>query len=114
MFFRNLHTDAYTDSDAVGVTKNGGSNLAKRNVVIPGANAGDAPIAGITRGALFTSTEGKKILPVVFVDPRARKQARKSAHNAPKDGFFTPVLYRAHLALRQTGSKAGRQRMPMV
>ena len=48
VFFRNLHADAYTDSDTYGVTVAGGSNPAKNNVVISGF--ADAPIVSITRG----------------------------------------------------------------
>ena len=95
VFFRNLNADAYTDSDAVGVTVGGGSNPAKNNVVIPGFDPADAPIVSITRGEVFTSTsEGKVVLPVVSIDPRAANDAVTSAGSAPDDGFFTPVSYR--------------------
>ena len=53
VFFRNFHASAYTESNAVGVTVNGGSNAARNNVVIAGYNAVNAPIVSITRGTLF-------------------------------------------------------------
>lgn len=94
VFFRNQHASAYTDSDSVGVTVSGGSNPAKNNVVISGANDSDAPIVSITRGSLFTSTDGKGVLPVVSIDPRAANEALTSVNMAPDDGFFSPVSYR--------------------
>lgn len=95
VFFRNLHDDAYTDSDTVGVTVSGGSNPDKNNVVIPGSDSADAPIVSITRGPLFTSTEeGKGVLPVESIDPRAANEAITSVDMAPDDGFFTPAPYR--------------------
>ncbi len=94
VFFRNLHEDAYTDSNAAGVTKNGGSNSKKNNVVISGSADADAPIKSLTRGSLFTSTEGKDVYPVESVDPRAANAATTSKKTAPKDGFFTKAKYR--------------------
>ncbi|MDR4506915.1 MAG: hypothetical protein MRJ65_01540 [Candidatus Brocadiaceae bacterium] len=94
VFFRNLNSGAYTDSDAVGVTINGGSNSGKNNVVIPGSDPKDAPIVSITRGAKFTSTENKDVFPVVSIDPRPANEALVSAGVAPNDGFFTPASYR--------------------
>ncbi len=95
VFFRNLYKDAYTDSDTYGVTKNGGSNSAKNNVVISGSDDADAPIMSIKRGDVFTSTsESLKVLPVVSIDPRAANEALTSVNKAPDDGFFTPASYR--------------------
>ncbi|MEP9409824.1 MAG: hypothetical protein HRF42_00185 [Candidatus Brocadia sp.] len=94
VFFRNLHKDAYTESDKVGVTVNGGSNPEKNNVVIPGSDPKNAPIVSITRGPLFTSSEGKGVLPVVSINPLPANEALVSAGMAPDDGFFTPVQYR--------------------
>lgn len=94
VFFRNFHASAYTESNAVGVTVNGGSNAAKNNVVIAGYNAVNAPIVSITRGTLFTSTEGKGILPVVSINPLPANEAVVSVGKAPDDGFYTPAQYR--------------------
>ena len=94
VFFSNLHASAYTESDAVGVTVGGASNPAKNNVVIPGSASADAPIVSITRGPLFTSTEGKGVLPVVKIDPRPANAALTSADAAISDGFLTPAPYR--------------------
>ncbi len=94
VFFRNLHADAYTDSDTVGVTTNGGSNSGKNNVVVASTDDKDMPIVGLTRGTTFTSSESKGVLPVKSVDPRAANDALVSADTAPNDGFFTPVQYR--------------------
>ncbi len=94
VFFRNLHTDAYSESDTVGVTLSGGSNPDKNNVVISGSDSSDAPIVSITRGALFTSSEGKGVLPIISLDPLPANEALTSAGMAPDDGFFTPAQYR--------------------
>jgi len=94
VFFSNLHADAYTDSDTYGVTVGGASNPAKNNVVISGSASADAPIVSITRGSLFTSTEGKGVLPVEKIDPRPANEALTSADMAISDGFFTPAQYR--------------------
>ncbi|QII13849.1 exported protein [Candidatus Kuenenia stuttgartiensis] len=94
VFFRNLHADAYTDADTVGVTTNGGSNSGKNNVVVTGTDNKDMPIVSLTRGTTFTSSEGKGVLPVKSVDPRAANDALVSAGTAPNDGFFTPVQFR--------------------
>lgn len=94
VLFRNLHKDAYADSDTVGVTVNGSSNPDKGNVVIPGSDSKDAPIVSITRGKLFTSTEGKGVLPVVSINPLPANEALTSVGTAPDDGFFTPAPYR--------------------
>ena len=94
VFFRNPHASAYTESNAVGVTVNGGSNSDKDNVVIPGFDSADAPVVSITRGPLFTSTEGKRVLPVVSINPLPANEALTSVRKAPNDGFFTPALYR--------------------
>ncbi len=94
VLFSNLNDDAYTDSDTYGVTVSGGSNSEKNNVVISGSDSADAPIVSITRGSLFTSTEGKGVLPVESIDPRPANEALVSAATAPDDGFFTPAAYR--------------------
>ncbi len=95
VFFRNLHKDAYTDSDTYSVTKNGGSNTDKNNVVISGSDDANAPIVSIKRGDVFTSTsESLKVLPVISIDPRAANEAITSVDKAPDDGFFTPASYR--------------------
>lgn len=95
VLFRNLHADAYTDSDTVGVTVGGGSNPDKNNVVISGSDSADAPIVSITRGPLFTSTEESKgVLPVVSINPLPANEALTSVGAAPNDGFFTPAQYR--------------------
>ena len=89
VFFRNVHADAYTDSDTYGVTVNGGSNTTKNNVVISGSDPANAPIVSITRGSLFTSTsESKGVLPVESIDPRPANEALTSADAAISDGFF--------------------------
>ncbi len=93
VFFRNLHAQAYTESDARGVTLGGGSNPAKGNVVIPGFNPPDAPIASITRGGPV-NIGALTMLPVTSLDPRAANEAISSEAMAPDDGFFTPVGYR--------------------
>ncbi len=94
VFFSNLYDDAYTDSDTYGVTVSGGSNSEKNNVVVSGSDSADAPIVSITRGSLFTSTEGKGVLPVESIDPRPANEALTSAATAPDDGFFTQASYR--------------------
>jgi len=94
VLFSNLNDDAYTDSDTYGVTVSGGSNSEKNNVVISGSDSANAPIVSITRGSLFTSTEGKGVLPVESIDPRPANEALASAATAPDDGFFTPAAYR--------------------
>ncbi len=94
VLFSNLYADAYTDSDTYGVTVDGGSNSEKNNVVISGSDSAAAPIVSITRGSLFTSTEGKGVLPVESIDPRPANEALVSAATAPDDGFFTPASYR--------------------
>ena len=94
VFFSNLYSSAYTDSDTYGVTVSGGSNSEKNNVVISGSDSADAPIVSITRGSLFTSTEGKGVLPVESIDPRPANEALTSAATAPDDGFFTQASYR--------------------
>ncbi len=94
VFFRNLHADAYSDSDTVGVTSNGGSTSGNNNVVVSSTDDKDMPIVSLTRGTRFTSSEGKGVLPVKSVDPRAANDALVSADTAPGDGFFTPVQYR--------------------
>ncbi|MDQ1273556.1 MAG: hypothetical protein QG591_2186 [Planctomycetota bacterium] len=95
VLFRNLHADAYTDSDTVGVTVGGGSNPDKNNVVISGSDSANAPIVSITRGPLFTSTEESKgVLPVVSINPLPANEALTSVGAAPNDGFFTPAQYR--------------------
>lgn len=94
VLFRNLHKDAYADSDTVGVTVNGSSNPDKGNVVISYSDSKDAPIVSITRGELFTSTEGKGVLPVVSINPLPANEALTSTGTAQDDGFFTPAPYR--------------------
>jgi len=92
VFYNNIGSAPYTESDTVGVTISGGSNAALNNVVE--TNANPKPITAITRDALVTLSSGKKILPVSALDPRAAGSAVSSAAPAPNDGFFTPVQYR--------------------
>ncbi len=94
VFFRNLHKEAYTDSDTVGATSGGKSNASTNNVVIAGSRDANAPIVSITRGNLFTSTDGKIVIPIKTIDPRPANEALTSVDKAPNDGFFTPAKYR--------------------
>lgn len=92
VFFRNLNSAAYTDSDLYGVTVAGGSNPAVNNVVIPGSADADAPIKAISRAGAVTKG-GKTMLRVTSVDPRAANEAASTDITAPADGFFTPAPY---------------------
>lgn len=105
VFFRNLNTDAYSESDTVGVTLSGGSNPAKNNIVISGSDPLDAPIVSITRGTLFTSSEGKGVLPVISLDPLPANEALASNGAAPNDGFFTPAQYRGAFSATDNWAK---------
>ncbi len=90
IFARNLASDAYTESDARGVTPGNGTN---NNVVITSILDADQPIKGITRGPAV-SKGGKMILPVLTLDPRPANEALTSVNVAPNDGFFTPGRFR--------------------
>jgi hypothetical protein len=100
VFFRNLASDAYTESDARGVTVNGGSNPAKGNVVAPfdpNDPTANQPIVAIDRGPVVTPG-GINIVPVVSLDPRAANDAVSSLGSPPDDGFFTVTDYRGAFA----------------
>jgi hypothetical protein len=88
VFYNNLHADAYTESDARGVTVSGGSNPAKNNVVTT-----SSPIQGLSRGPAVVKG-GKVMLPVISINPCAANDAVNSVYTAPDDGFFTPAQYR--------------------
>ncbi|TAH36820.1 MAG: hypothetical protein EYC70_07475 [Planctomycetota bacterium] len=83
VFFRNLNASAYTEATARGVF-----DAANNNVLIPGSDAADAPIKGITRGPNVTRG-GKIMQPVIALDPRPANEALTSVETAPDDGFFT-------------------------
>jgi len=83
VFFRNLHTAAYTEAEARGVL------AASTNNVV----AEDSPIQAIERGDLVVKG-GKNILPVTFINPCADNDAMLSVQSAPYDGFFTPAPFR--------------------
>ena len=92
VFFRNLNGSAYTDAIAVNVF-----SALNNNVLIPGFDAIDAPIARIDRGAPVVKG-GKTMLPVTFLDPRPANEALTSVSAAPADGFFTSASYRGAFA----------------
>src|SRR5262245_14634967 len=94
VFFRNLHPNAYTETDARGVTIAGGSNPAKGNVVIPGIDPADAPVVSIVRSAPVMLVNGLRQNPVTALDPRPANEAVASEALAPDDGFYTPAQYR--------------------
>ncbi|MEW6238971.1 MAG: hypothetical protein AB1656_26615 [Candidatus Omnitrophota bacterium] len=83
VFYNNLHASAYTEADARGV----------RNAENNNATAAQSPIQSITRGSQETKG-GKKMLPVVKLNPLAANDALTSATAAPADGFFEPAQYR--------------------
>ncbi len=88
VFYNNLHSSAYTEANARGVTTSGGSNAAKNNVV-----ASALPIQAIQRGTPVVRG-GKTMLPVTKINPTPANDARSSVDTAPADGFFTPAQYR--------------------
>ena len=90
IFARNLAADAYTESDARGVTP---GNATNNNVVITSILDEDQPIKGITRGPAVDKG-GKMILPVIGIDPRPANEALTSVNTAPDDGFFCPGQFR--------------------
>ncbi|MCA9295314.1 MAG: hypothetical protein KC983_02330, partial [Phycisphaerales bacterium] len=97
VFFRNLASDAYTESDARGVTVAGGSNPAKANVV-PAVDFGNIdanmPIVSLGRAAPVTKG-GKTMLRVISIDPRAANDAVSSVGSPPAgDDFFSAADYR--------------------
>jgi hypothetical protein len=96
VFFRNLAGDAYTESNARGVTVAGGSNPAKGNVV-PAVDFGDIdanmPIVSLGRAAPVVKG-GKTMLRVISIDPRAANDAVNSVGTPPADGFFSPADFR--------------------
>jgi hypothetical protein len=100
VFFRNLAADAYDESDARGVTVDGGSNPAKGNVVAefdPMDPFANQPIVSIDRADPVVKG-GKTMLRVISLDPRAANDAVTSEASAPDDGFFTPANYRGGFA----------------
>ncbi|MEZ6017602.1 MAG: hypothetical protein R3F49_21010 [Planctomycetota bacterium] len=92
VFFRNLGASAYTEANNRGVFA-----ASNNNVLIPGFNNVDAPVASVTRGAAVVRG-GKTILPVIGLDPRPANAALTSVASAPNDGFFTPANYRGAFA----------------
>ncbi|HTF88038.1 MAG TPA: hypothetical protein VK843_06480 [Planctomycetota bacterium] len=96
VFYRNLFASAYTQATTVGVFAAGNNN-----VVIPGFNPIDSPIASITRGPSVVKG-GKTMLPVIGLDPRPANQALTSVATAPADGFFTTAQYRGAFAPGQS------------
>jgi len=92
VFFRNFNPSAYTEASARGVL-GAGSN----NVLIPGFDPIDSPLARVSRGPLVTKG-GKQQLQVVGLDPRPRGPAATSVSAAPGDGFFTSANYRGAFA----------------
>lgn len=88
VFYRNLSGSAYTEAIAQGVLA-----PANNNVVLGAMDP--APIASITRGTPFVSTQGKTMLPVIGLDPRpVNLAASANGIVAPNDGFFSPADYR--------------------
>lgn len=92
VFFRNLSTDAYTEANNRGVFA-----AANNNVLIPGFNAADSPIASIARGPAVVKG-GLTMLPVISLDPRPVGPAATSVNTAPEDGFFCAAPYRGGFA----------------
>ncbi len=88
VFFRNLNSAAYTEATARGVFAAGNNN-----VLTPGFADVDAPITSITRGPEVLIS-GKRMLPVIGLDPRPANAALTSVAAAPADGFFTSAQYR--------------------
>ncbi len=87
VFFNNLHPDAYTDADALGVR-----DAANNNVT-----ADSSPITEIQRADPVTKG-GKTMLRVTFLNPMPQNDALSSVAAAPNDGFFTPANYRGAFA----------------
>ena len=103
VFWRNLAGNAYTESDARGVTISGGSNPAKHNVVPaynPGNPTQNQPIVSIDRAPPVTKG-GTTQIRVISIDPRPANDALASFAAAPNDGFFTPAMYRGAFAANE-------------
>lgn len=83
VFYNNLYATAYNEAEARGVM-----NPSNNNV-----KATLSPIQSLTRGDLVTKG-GKKMLPVISINPCAANDAVSSAAAAPNDGFFTPAKFR--------------------
>lgn len=83
VFYNNLFATAYTEADARGVRNENNHNVTATN----------SPIQSLTRGAVVTKG-GKKMLPVVSINPCAANDALTSFAVAPNDGFFTSANYR--------------------
>jgi len=92
VFFRNLDSAAYTEADARGVF-----DPANDNVLIPGFDPADQPIASIDR-AKPVVVGGKTMLQVIGLDPRAVGPAASADMLPPDDGFFMPANYRGAFA----------------
>jgi hypothetical protein len=84
VFFNNVNTAAYTESNARGV--NGGGN---NNVQEPALS----PIRKLVRAAPVDYLTFRQQR-VIDVDPRPANSANTSVASAPNDGFFTPAQYR--------------------
>lgn len=96
VFWRNLAANAYTESDARGVTISGGSNTTLHNVVPvynPNNPTAHQPITTLNRAAPVTKG-GTTQIRVIGIDPRAANDAVSSFAAAPRDGFFTAAQYR--------------------
>jgi hypothetical protein len=89
VFYNNLSANAYTESNARGVTIGGGSNPAANNVV-----ASVSPIQSLTRGTPVAVPGSLTVIPVTKINPLPANDALASANAAPGDGFFTPAWYR--------------------
>jgi len=93
VFFNNNASDAYTESDARGVTINGGSNPAKANVV-----STVSPVVCVDR-ADAVQRGGKFMVRVIGLDPRAAGDAVSSVGTPPAgDDFFCLTDYRGAFA----------------
>jgi hypothetical protein len=93
VFFRNLHSSAYTEADARGVRDAANHNVTAEFI----ANSPDdnMPIQALTRGDAVSLYGGELTMyPVTFINPCAANDAVSSVHTAPADGFFTPAPFR--------------------
>jgi len=88
VFFRNLHSTAYTEANARSVFDVSNNNHLETSVL-----DADSPITTATRGPLVVRGT-KNMLPVTFLDPRPKNEALVSVGWAPQDGFFESARYR--------------------
>jgi hypothetical protein len=92
VFFRNLHSAAYTEAEARGVLDPNNHNVAIMDYDLADPDA-NMPIQSLTRGEIVT--KGTLFMqPVVHINPCAANDAVLSVGSAPYDGFFTPAPFR--------------------